>query len=357
MSLLTKYGKVVPGKAIIADKFGDVDFQGGTLSNETNITDLQDKISPQQIVTVAQVGGEYSLIQDAIDSITDAGSGKIYAVLVYPGVYDERLTLKDYVNIIAVDPFETLISKGITDNGANVHCSLKINIGVGTSVSYDNGVRISGSSSDVFIEGNIKGGLGSGDHSTDNGVYISGGGSLMIVGNVTGGAGLDYPGYGFQNSASTLKIQGNVTAGVKYGNHSLNYTKGSNPTTIVTDGTILGQELRLESNGGQALFKRCKIIGTPGDAVEGHPSYTSEAHFENISIEVQDGDYHGIYAYALNLILKNVTIVHTASGTGKSIYSNQALDVKCLNVWANRDLDANVTNLIAGGFTYDTDVE
>ena len=40
----------------------------------------------QQTVKVAKSGGDYSTIQGAIDSITDATASKQYVVLIYPGM-------------------------------------------------------------------------------------------------------------------------------------------------------------------------------------------------------------------------------------------------------------------------------
>ncbi|MHC4193376.1 MAG: hypothetical protein ACYSP9_04275 [Planctomycetota bacterium] len=54
----------------------------------------------QQTIVVAKSGGDYTTIQGAIDSITDATTTKRYAVLVYPGNYAEAVTMTDYVDII-----------------------------------------------------------------------------------------------------------------------------------------------------------------------------------------------------------------------------------------------------------------
>ena len=53
----------------------------------------------QRVVTVAKSGGEFDSIQDAIDSISDAASNKRYIVLVYPGLYTEQVTMKDWVDV------------------------------------------------------------------------------------------------------------------------------------------------------------------------------------------------------------------------------------------------------------------
>lgn len=67
--------------------------------NSSGISLSQFKKKQAQTVTVAVSGGDFTSIQSAIDSITDASSIKPYVVLVYPGVYSENLTLKNYVDI------------------------------------------------------------------------------------------------------------------------------------------------------------------------------------------------------------------------------------------------------------------
>jgi len=54
---------------------------------------------PAQAVTVAKSGGQYTTIQGAIDSITDAASNKKYVVLVYPGTYTEAVTVGAYISL------------------------------------------------------------------------------------------------------------------------------------------------------------------------------------------------------------------------------------------------------------------
>ena len=55
---------------------------------------------PAQVVNVAKSGGNFTSIQEGIDSITDASATKRYAVVVHPGNYTESVTLKDYVDLI-----------------------------------------------------------------------------------------------------------------------------------------------------------------------------------------------------------------------------------------------------------------
>lgn len=63
-------------------------------------------------VTVAKTGGQYTTIQGAIDSISDAAENKRYCVVVYPGKYIEQVTMKEYVDVVGVDRQSVQIEYG-----------------------------------------------------------------------------------------------------------------------------------------------------------------------------------------------------------------------------------------------------
>lgn len=63
-----------------------------------------------QILVVAKSNGDYTTIQAAIDSITDASASKKYLVYVQPGVYEENVTMADYVDVLGVSGGTTTIS-------------------------------------------------------------------------------------------------------------------------------------------------------------------------------------------------------------------------------------------------------
>jgi len=77
------------------------------------------------IVVVAKSGGDFTEIQDAIDSIDDAAEDNIYVIQVYPGTYTQRVTsTKNYVYIMGTDPNLCFLSP-IPTVGAE-DCAFKI---------------------------------------------------------------------------------------------------------------------------------------------------------------------------------------------------------------------------------------
>jgi len=52
-----------------------------------------------QVVTVAKEGGDFTSIQDAIDSITDADYDKPYLVWIAPGVYSEQVVMASFIHL------------------------------------------------------------------------------------------------------------------------------------------------------------------------------------------------------------------------------------------------------------------
>lgn len=69
-------------------------------------------IKPARIVTVSPAGhgGQYTSIQAAVDSITDAATGNRYVVLVYPGTYSEWVQTGEYIDVIGVDRDTCIVS-------------------------------------------------------------------------------------------------------------------------------------------------------------------------------------------------------------------------------------------------------
>ncbi len=55
------------------------------------------------VVTVAKKGGDFSSIQAAVNSITTASPTNPWVVYVFPGIYEEKVTSKNFVSLIGID--------------------------------------------------------------------------------------------------------------------------------------------------------------------------------------------------------------------------------------------------------------
>jgi len=74
------------------------------------------------VVTVSPTGGDYSSIQAALDSITDAAEDNRYLVKIGPGVYVEQVTMKPFVDIEGSGQDVTTIRWGA--GGTTPHCTV-----------------------------------------------------------------------------------------------------------------------------------------------------------------------------------------------------------------------------------------
>jgi len=82
----------------------------------------------QQTITVAKSGGDFTTIQSAIDSITDAALNKQYTVLIYPGEYTESIVGSDYIGLRGIGERGTVKIMGdigplytFPDNGGDIN--------------------------------------------------------------------------------------------------------------------------------------------------------------------------------------------------------------------------------------------
>jgi hypothetical protein len=71
----------------------------------------------QNVVVVTKSGGDYTSVQMAIDSITDATVDNAYLVWVAPGVYSETVTMKPHVHLQGAGQEATVISSTASSAG------------------------------------------------------------------------------------------------------------------------------------------------------------------------------------------------------------------------------------------------
>ena len=96
---------------------GDVDNALDQLAER--VDDLEaGGVAYAQVITVAQSGGDFASIQDAIDSVLDAASDKRYLVRVMPGDYNEQVTMTDWVDVRGAGKHATRITFSGDNGGA-----------------------------------------------------------------------------------------------------------------------------------------------------------------------------------------------------------------------------------------------
>ncbi|WP_129627298.1 hypothetical protein [Candidatus Oscillochloris fontis] len=83
----------------LADGDNDTTYTAGIGLALENTTFRAQGSPYAQVITVATSGGDFTSIQAAIDSITDAGATKPYLIFIAPGIYTEHVILKPYITL------------------------------------------------------------------------------------------------------------------------------------------------------------------------------------------------------------------------------------------------------------------
>ena len=91
------------------------DFAGRNLTASGG--DL-DYVRPENVLVVAKSGGDYTTVSGALASISDNAADNPYVIRIAPGVYNEQIQLKSYVDIVGSGIHATRIesTQGSRDN-------------------------------------------------------------------------------------------------------------------------------------------------------------------------------------------------------------------------------------------------
>jgi len=169
----------------------DNTFAGIVNMNNQGLTNIY-----QQTVTVAKSGGDYTSVQSAIDSITDASISKRYSILVHPGDYAENITMKSYVDLIGVSASTCRITPttGTAINfGSTISNLVEIGIeqNLGSAIANTDMILVTGGSH--ILRGCFISQEKSGGDFTIRAIHITGGLTIItnsiIQYNITGGTG------------------------------------------------------------------------------------------------------------------------------------------------------------------------
>ena len=282
----------------------------------------------QNMVIVAKSGGDYTTIQSALNSITDASASNPYLIWVGPGVYTEDVTMKPYVDIEGAGELATKITRGgwndsmagtvIGANNAELRFLTVENVGGTTNaVAIYNGatsprlthitLNVSGGTHNYGITNNN----GSSPMMTDVTVTVSGGTSSIGVDNSYGSSpsmtdvvvsatgGMDYNfGVYIRNSSPTL-MGGRVTTSGGNSAVGIYNTTDSSPTLMnvavtVTGGTSNEGMLNISSS---AFISHSVIRASGGTTSYGiHQS----SDFTSYSVQIDASWINGVSNSILN---------------------------------------------------------
>lgn len=169
--------------------------------------------------------GNGGSIQGAINAISDASASKVYAVQVQPGIYNETITMKPYVDLVGVDRDSCIITQAdanvitITNNCSLANLTVKL-----TAPSTARRVIASGTGSLTGVNiDNCNLSFVGNYNSMCIGLGIDAGFSDFRVSNsILSGTSASY-GYGIQwgafpTSASNVILEKTRISSVKYGN-------------------------------------------------------------------------------------------------------------------------------------------
>jgi hypothetical protein len=240
--------------------------------------------SYQQVVVVAKSGGDFATIQSALDSITDASATRRYLVWVAPGVYTERVTMKQYVDIEGSNTTLTRITYGGTPTlntgtvvaAANAELRFLTIENTGGNIY---GVGVYNAATSYFYLFKVQVTVsGAAQHYA---VYNSGTSNCIFTNSAitaTGEQGdLNYGIYNNNASVTVQYSQVNALGGSSYGI----YNQGSSGsyTVIVRDAQVAGSTATLRND--TAYLLRVAVSQLAGGAVSGSGIICAGVYDEN----------------------------------------------------------------------------
>jgi len=326
-----------------------------------------------QTVTVAKDGADFTLIQSAIDSITDATTNKRYAILVYPGDYAENITMKSYVDLVGISDAETCRLTPTTgviitfdSTYSNIY-KLGIDTNYGTLTANQNAVVIINGEHELSqCQFNVQ---KSGGNFSLTGLDVSGGITILnnckFVYDVSAGAGLSILQTPISVSGtsttfhlnncdilSTNNDTNDLLAGIATSASGTSDFRINNSTFELTNngnGITAGLYASGTSNGGSICYNEW-MISSVNDCYVGYLTGSSATFFTHHNHIV--GTSSGGTSYAGNLAAGNnwdshfdiLEIDQSVIGAGTFTYINAPANIGDLKVSRSISLNPQTSN-------------
>jgi hypothetical protein len=308
----------------------------------------------RQVVWVAKSGGDFTTVQGALNSITDATSTKPYLIRIAPGVYFEQVTLKEHVALEGAgegktilywtganaEPFfaddsatvigannaelRLLTIQSVADTGRQVATALW-NFNTAPTLIHVTATASGGDGSNYGVFNN------SASPTMDNVTATASGGPLnygvynqnssLRMTNVTATAsGGSNTNYGVYSASSSLRMH-NVTATASDGTFSNYgvYNTSASPTMDTVTATASGGSFSYgvynDSDSSPAMTNVTAIASEGDDnyGVYNNNNTSSSPTMDNVTATASGGDdNYGVYNVFSSPTMHNVTA--TASG-------------------------------------------
>jgi hypothetical protein len=248
----------------------------------------QDAARPARIVWVAASGGDFTSVQAALDSITDASPANRYLVRIAPGVYEGKVVLKNGVDLEGSGQGVTVLSSigsssdtdaatlvGSGDIGTEVRNLTVANTCVpctSTSVRYSTGIFLSAASSSVRLRDVTV--TAGGANITANGILVLDGGSPVldrVTTQADGGGTAAANGISVSLASPTLtNVHATALNSGSFSTFGINLFSATSAMSDVTATAIGGNTAR----GVNAAFSTVSMTGVTASASGGATSNT-----------------------------------------------------------------------------------
>lgn len=201
-----------------------------------------------QVVVVAKSGGDYTSVQAAINSITDAAADKPYLVWVAPGVYNETVTMEPYVHLQGAGQEATIITSSVSTDWPPTqatlvladHVSLRdLTVGNAGTGSRNVAMLATAGTAQVLVADVTARAQGSGTY--NHAIHLAGGGTDVTLEDVTALGENGNENFGLYSHYAVTRLRGGyfTARGGNYAHAIFNHGSGA---TLDAEGvTVLGE--------------------------------------------------------------------------------------------------------------------
>jgi len=311
--------------------------------------------STQNVVIVAKSGGDYTTITAALASITTASNTNRYLIYIAPGVYDEQVTMKQYVDIEGAGELTTRITfTGSNSNttgtvvGANnaelryltVENTGRNNYAIAI-FNYSTSPRL------THVTASASGGSG------NYGVYNDSSSSPMMI-DVTASASGTNSNFGVVNHSSSPTMT-NVSVSASGGTYNRgveNYSSSPTMTNVSVSASGGVDSYGVVNSSSSPTINNSVIIGSGGTNNYGIYNSYSSPTMTNVSANASGGtNSYGMYNESSSPTV-NYSVISASGGTNNfGIYNFSAFVPQTVLVNNSQIIGSTSTIRLDSGFT------